>query len=92
MGASLLTLLLGLNTAQADIRVVIRPNRRPQTHQTCSHQSTGQHRHRNVRPPPRATGTWVWVPRQRVKHNRHWHAVPGHWEHRPAPPPQRRHR
>ena len=89
MGFSALALLIGLNTAQADVRIVIRPNRRPHTHQTCNHPAVGQQRHRNARPAPRAGGTWIWVPRQRVKHNHHWHTVPGHWEHRP-PSHQRR--
>jgi len=67
MGFSTLALLIGLNTVYADVC----PNTHNRTH------------FRHHRPQARPSVHWVWVPRQRVRHNDHWHIVPGHWEYHP---------
>jgi hypothetical protein len=76
-----LPLLLSINTADArHIKVIFR--QRPPNHQVCHHHDIHDYRHHRHAPEPRPGGTWVWVPKHKVKHNKHYHWVPAHWEFR----------
>jgi len=76
-----LPLLLSVNTADAArVRVIFRGNHR--THHSCQHRHVYKHNHYHRPPVHRSGGDWVWVFKHRVKHDRHSHWVPGHWEFR----------
>jgi len=75
-----LPLLLSVNTADAArIKVIFRAGHN--TH-NCQHHHVYKHRHHKKPPAHRVDGQWVWVPKHKIKHGRHSHWVPGHWEFR----------
>lgn len=82
MTSLILALMLGVAPADAaGVRVIFRVNTPPK-HHVCTHPGVYEHRHHNRSPSHKIGGTWVWVPKHRVKHARHYHRVPGHWEFR----------
>ena len=84
MTSLILAIMLATAPAEAgSIRVIFKA-KSPPNHHMCTHSDVREHRHHNRQPVHRAGGTWVWVPKHRVKHDHHRHWVPGHWEFRKA--------
>lgn len=80
MTSLILALGLAATPAHAGIRVIFRP-KAPKYHE-CRHHDIHVHKHHRKPPAARPGGVWVWVPKHKVKHNKHYHWVPAHWEFR----------